>query len=300
MVKETLNLDYSISEAGLSIPWFEGPFAKEILSNKLLKEEITSKEFLDIYQFITQGYITIDLNLSDEFFKEYTRQINSKIETNLVTQNSGYHYSDSPRVFEAWKDCSTVLDLCKHPSILNFLKLVYGRNPMPFQTINFIKGSNQPLHSDTIHFHTIPNKWMTGVWVAMEDMDENNGTLQYVPGSHQWDIYDFTDLNLTVPEFGKEFDNYHEYEEFLKQLVKVKRAKTEKLICKKGTAIVWAANLLHGDIPIKDEKRTRHSQAIHYYYEDCKYYYCPLFSDKTEGKWSLKDITKKNILNHII
>lgn len=300
MAKETLTLDYSVSESGLSIPWIEGPFAKEILSKKLLNEEITSKEYLDLYQFITKGYILIDLDLSLEFFDLYKNQINLKIETNLIIQNSGYHYSNSPRIVEAWQDCSTVLDLCKHSKILKFLKLAYGRDPLPFQTINFIKGSNQPLHSDTIHFHTIPNKWMTGVWVAMEDMDENNGTLQYVPGSHQWDVYDFTDLDLPIPEFSKEFDNYHQYEEFLKRLVKVKNAKAEILTCKKGHALVWAANLLHGGISIKDEKRTRHSQAIHYYYKDCKYYYCPLFSDKTEGRWSLKNITKKDIINYSI
>ena len=46
----------------------------------------------------------------------------------------------------------------------------------------------------------------------------------------------------------------------------------EELHLKKGQAVIWAANLLHGGRPIRDPERTRHSQATHYYFEDCAHY----------------------------
>lgn len=291
MVKTALNY---------SGPWCESPFALSILDDKLANKEITKFEFSQLSRFIRYGFVTIDLELTNEFISDYKKEILNKINTNLTTQQSGYHYSNSPRLFEAWKDCATVLDLCKNNKILNFLKLAYNRQPIPFQTINFIKGSNQPLHSDTIHFHTIPERWTTGVWVALEDMDENNGTLQYVPRSHRLPAYTFQDLNLPVPKYGEEFENYHIYEQFLEDLVRAEKLNTNILKCKAGTALVWAANLLYGGIPIVDNNRTRHSQAIHYYYEGCETYYCPLYSDKYKGDWSLKDLSKKDILNHKI
>ena len=52
---------------------------------------------------------------------------------------------------------------------------------------------------------------------------------------------------------------------------------------RKGQALVWAANLLHGGSPIKDPARTRHSQVNHYFFEGCLYYQ-PQRSDPFLGR----------------
>ena len=49
------------------------------------------------------------------------------------------------------------------------------------KTINFLKGSNQPLHQDSIHFYTEPQRWMVGTWTALQDMTEDCGPLTVVP-----------------------------------------------------------------------------------------------------------------------
>jgi ectoine hydroxylase-related dioxygenase (phytanoyl-CoA dioxygenase family) len=202
--------NYLTDKNALSCPWVESPFFDDLLLNH--ENEYSPEERGLLNKFNKLGYLIIDLELSDEFIESLKNQINKKINENLVKQDERYEYNDSPRIFEAWKDCSNVLELCKHPKILETLKFLYGREPKAFQTINFIKGSNQPLHSDTIHFHTIPHKWMTGVWVALEDVSEKNGTLRYVPGSHKWDVYEFPDLNIPVPAYGDQFEAYSEYE----------------------------------------------------------------------------------------
>ena len=48
---------------------------------------------------------------------------------------------------------------------------------------------------------------------------------------------------------------------------------------KKGQAIIWASNLLHGGEQVKDINSTRHSQVTHYFFES-EYYYTPLMSHK--------------------
>ena len=40
-------------------------------------------------------------------------------------------------------------------------------------------------HSDAIHFNSDPPGFMCGVWVALEDIDMDNGPLVYYPGSHK-------------------------------------------------------------------------------------------------------------------
>ena len=41
---------------------------------------------------------------------------------------------------------------------------------------------------------------------------------------------------------------------------------------KKGQALIWAANLLHGCAAQKNVNRTRYSQVTYYFFENCCYY----------------------------
>ena len=43
-------------------------------------------------------------------------------------------------------------------------------------------------------------------------------------------------------------------------------------LVRRGQAIIWAANLLHGGAPQRDRARTRWSQVTHFYFEGCRYY----------------------------
>jgi hypothetical protein len=72
-------------------------------------------------------------------------------------------------------------------------------------------------------------------------------------------------------------------------LLEARRPKIERLVCDKGTALVWASNLLHGGAPIVDPGSTRMSQVTHYYFEDC-IYYTPVYSDTALGELALREI----------
>ncbi len=276
----------------LNVPWTLSPFFYKILESLSLSD--SDKEICK--KFYEDGYIVVDLELKDEFIEQLKEKVNQNLLNNkFLTQDPRYHYSDSPRLFEAWKTIPEVAKLAAHEKVLSTLSMLYGRAPYPFQTINFIKGSNQPLHSDFIHFGSIPFGWVGASWIALEDVDENNGTLTFCPKSHFEPYIDFCSLNLCVPKFGEQFENYAIYEDYIKKLAD---EKYEKKIfkAKKGQCLIWAANLLHGGIPIIDNTRTRWSQATHYYFNGCKKYYSPMFSDPYDSLYAEKDIKSKNIL----
>jgi ectoine hydroxylase-related dioxygenase (phytanoyl-CoA dioxygenase family) len=248
-----------------------------------------------VIDFHEKGYAIIDLNLSDieiQSLIEEIDQINNS--DNVTVQESGYHYSKGKRIFEGWKRSKLLKSLSLNPIVMAKLDLLYRRKVLPFQTITFNYGSNQPLHSDIIHFDSLPHRWLAAVWVALEKMDENNGSLIYVPGSHKLPFFDFYDLKIKAPEYGKQFDSYAEYENFIRQLVESKELKTETLVCKPGQALVWAANLIHGGDEIRDVNRTRYSQVTHYYFEGCDKYFSPMFSEAWMGKFSEKNLKEKN------
>ena len=289
--------NYHTEREALDIPWIESPFFHKILEEK--KDWYPEESIKLLKDFHTNGYVVVDLELDDDFIDTLLSGVDNELES-LKTQNNQYHYSESPRIFEAWKTIPNVLSLARHPKILNTLSLLYNRKPIPFQTINFLKGSNQPLHQDSIHFYTEPQRWMVGTWTALQDMTEDCGPLNVVPGSHKWPHYNFQNLNLPVVEYGNQFDNYNQYENFLIQLVEAKDMKKKEWLGKKGQCIIWASNLLHGGAPITNANSTRYAQATHFYFEGCKHYYAPMFSNVAEGVYSEKDLSSKNILQHKI
>jgi ectoine hydroxylase-related dioxygenase (phytanoyl-CoA dioxygenase family) len=185
-----------------------------------------------------------------------------------------------------------------NPIVLDTLRMLYKNEPYPFQTITFNYGSNQPLHSDLIHFDSLPHRWLSAVWVALEDMTDQNGSLVYVPKSHKLPIFDFYDLKIKVPEYGKQFDSYAEYEVFIQELVESSELEVKPLHCKKGQALIWAANLIHGGDIIRNPDSSRYSHVTHYYYDNCDVYFSPMFSEAWKGKFAEKNISEKNIREH--
>ena len=288
-------MGYFNNKSAMDIPWIESPFFYKILEQSDYSDE--EREILINYH--ENGYIVIDLELTNEFIDNLMNGIHSELDK-LKTQDNRYHYSDSPRVFEGWKTIPNVLSLAKHPKLLSTLELLYGRKPIPFQTINFLKGSNQPLHQDSIHFYTQPERWMVGTWTALQDMTEDCGPLNVVPKSHKWPHYNFQNLNLPVVEYGNQFENYAEYENFLVQLLEATELERKNWLGKKGQTLIWASNLLHGGAPITNSDSTRFAQATHFYFEGCNHYYAPMFSDVANGVYSEKDLSKKDILGHEI
>ena len=287
--------NYFEDKNSMNIPWIESPFFYDILKNS----NYTKDEQDVLINYHENGYMVIDLELTQDFIDTTMEGIFNELDK-LKTQDNRYHYSESPRVFEAWKTIPNVLSLARHPKLISTLELLYGRKPVPFQTINFLKGSNQPLHQDSIHFYTQPERWMVGTWTALQDMTDDCGPLNIVPGSHKWPHYNFQHLNLPVVEFGNQFDNYAEYENFLVHLVQSMNGNLKKWLGTKGQTLIWASNLLHGGAPITNPDSTRYAQATHFYFEGCNHYYSPMFSDTVNGIYAEKNLKEKDILNHEI
>jgi len=179
------------------------------------------------------------------------------------------------RVHDAWRRAPAVRVLATHPVLLECLALAYGRQPFPFQSLNFMRGSQQDIHSDALHFHAEPARFMCGVWLALEDVTAGSGPLRYYPGSHRLPVLTMRDAGaaMGVAPGKVTAANYNDtYGPAM--LAQLERGGFEPrhALLKKGQIAVWAANLAHGGSPILDPGSTRQSLVVHYYFEDCLYY----------------------------
>lgn len=292
-----MKIDYFKDKEALDIPWIESPFFYDLLENDTTLTD-DQKEMCKYYH--ENGYLIIDLDLDDAQISGVVDDMYDALRDDSTKYHADHFtYSDSKRIFEHWRKSRNIAELTMNPKVLETLEFLYGKEPFPFSTINFIKGSNQPLHSDIIHFHTVPALWMVGVWVAFEDVDETNGSLRIVPGSHKWNLYEYHSLNLPHPDEieNGEAVNYEKYESFLVDLIKAKKGDDMIVKLKKGQALIWASNMLHGGCNVEgvtDFSKTRLTQANHYFFKGCQKHYHPMFSRPLEGKYANKWCSDEN------
>lgn len=187
------------------------------------------------------------------------------------------------RVQDAWRFDPMVRALALDDRILVALRELYGRSPLPFQTLNFPVGTEQKAHSDTIHFNSRPAGFMAGVWVALEDVDEGNGALEYYPRSHRLAEVTMQDVGVAPRQA-----HYADYERHIEKLVRQHRLAPVRGVMGKGEVFIWHGNLLHGGGSHPDKQRSRHSQVTHYFFEGCDYY-TPMLSSESEIFWRNPD-----------
>lgn len=192
------------------------------------------------------------------------------------------------RLQDGWKTQSDVRAFAVNESILELLGSLYGRRAIPFQTLNFPVGTQQHVHSDAVHFSCIPERFMCGVWVALEDIHAEAGPLEYYPGSHRWPIYTYEHLGRNYR--SGERASQEVFHEAWRDLLEVSGIQRQTFLAKRGDALIWCANLLHGGAPQLDPKRSRWSQVTHYYFEDCAYY-TPMLSEPFRGRIAFREIT---------
>lgn len=192
------------------------------------------------------------------------------------------------RIQDAWQFDEDVRAIAANQAVIDLLSKLYGRKAFPFQTLNFPVGTQQDAHSDSVHFSSLPERFMCGVWLAMEDVGPDAGPLFYYPGSHKWPI--MTNSLIGRHGYGSDLASAQDpYGSAWRALCEVYGAQEEVFLARKGQALIWCANLLHGGSRQIDPTLTRWSQVTHYYFDDC-IYFTPAFSDEAVGKLALRDL----------
>jgi hypothetical protein len=260
----------------VNLPWVESPFFADELPSRAMGAE--TRALAERYR--RDGYVVIPNVISPEDARRLHEEVSP-----LFQPRAANALRSENRVQDAWVECPRVRRLAGDARIAGVLELLYGRRPIPFQTLNFRFGTEQRAHSDAIHFHSIPERFMCGVWVALEDIALDSGPLFYHPGSHRLAVQDF--FTLGIDDSLPHAEKYRRYETLMERLMAAEGLPARQFTTRAGSALIWSANLVHGGSPIGDPRSTRASQVTHYYFEDC-IYVTPLASNPATGEWFVR------------
>jgi len=149
-------------------------------------------------------------------------------------------------------------------AIAEVLNAVFESPANAFQCLTFNHGSQQAMHQDGAYVVVSEPLQFLASWIALEDVSAGSGELEYFSGSHKLDDFLFGEEGSKswLPErHGGQI-----HRAFLDSIVQ--RSETEGLtretfLPKKGDALIWASDLVHGGSAISND-RTRKSLVTHY------------------------------------
>jgi ectoine hydroxylase-related dioxygenase (phytanoyl-CoA dioxygenase family) len=158
-----------------------------------------------------------------------------------------------PRMLQMHRNDPISLNWLLEPRINEVLTLLLGREPYAVQTMIYFKppkARGQALHQDNYYLRVKPGTCIAA-WMALDDCDVENGCLQVVPRSQNWDVLctikadttkSFTEVTVPVPE----------------------GTPIEPVPMKAGDVLFFNGQLVHGSYPNTSANRFRRSLIAHY------------------------------------
>ena len=251
-------------------PWLDRPDAAERIEKKLAAGQLTPEEAEHCRHWSEQGYVIlrnlVEAPVLEAVWSSYEEAV-ERGRIQLPPEPAGEGDPHPGRYLNPHKKAGDFCRVLKHEALARWIRILMERDPKPLQTIASHKGSQQGVHSDSIHMTTYPLGYLTAAWIAFEDIHPDSGPLVYYPGSHRLPYVFSNDVGISEQDFRQEgYKPYHDrYEPYIQALIREHGLTPHYFHAGKGDVLIWHANLLHGGSARKDLQRTRKALVCHFF-----------------------------------
>lgn len=253
---------------------------QEMTARKLSEEQAAL-----VTQFVENGYIILESAASHALVDAFQHKIEQAFRHGngeVLYQKHGeqsVQYLVEPadrkggRVVDSFVPLNEALDLFTVPRLLEFLTVIFGANPLLFQSLSFDQGSQQGLHQDTAYVVVNRPLELAACWIALEDVLPGSGELLYVPGSHRRPDWDFGGNKKHWDPVADGPDTHNAWSLDIVESAKKSERGILPFYAKKGDILVWHADLAHGGSPVLYDDLTRQSLVGHFCPQTAEPYY---------------------------
>lgn len=224
----------------------------------VLPRFFTGKQIDDINQYCDSLWSTASQKARTTVVDVF---IGTDKEQRILMKDAPAAAAKSPyKVNDLYLEDQKIRELVLEARLAGKLRSILGGDPMICNTLNFLFGSQQPFHTDSLYMTPPHDLNLVATWIALEDCHDDAGPLQYYPGSHKVPPYLFSHGRMTaIPEEMKSYQQYMDSE------MKRRGLKSERFCPKKGDVFIWHSQLYHGGSPINRMDLTRKSLVTHYF-----------------------------------
>ncbi len=254
--------------------WVDAPDAGEQLAQRTTAGSISDPLAGQLAQLMTNGYVVIPGAITAELADALVEEIDNVADNPefYIARRARQSYAhpsrdiyDDPtfRMIDYHVNSSLARQAVFCEPIAAVLKASFEDAINAFQCLTFNYGSQQAMHQDGAYVVVSKPLQFMASWIALEDVTPGSGELQYHVGSHKLDDFLFPgdSKSWNPAKHGK--DIHRQYIQSLKDLKNRDDMPLETFLPKKGDALIWASDLVHGGSKIEG-KRTRRSIVTHY------------------------------------
>lgn len=266
-------LNYHSKFGGL---WTDLIDANSILEKKYSPSTLRSR----LEAFINHGYVIIPGAVSPELIDRYLEAFDTAIisNTNLLASVPTHGPHDKSIIQATAADrlapLTKYLDTYwfikeSHEIIFNeltveFLNAIFECSPLAFQGLHFETGSTQRIHQDTAYVVSEKPLSLAASWLALEDVQEGSGELEYFEGSHRLPDWIYSNNFKHYNPDRDSQDQHLAHLDFIENESTKRGFPLKKFLPKKGDVLIWAADLAHGGSSITKPGVTRRSLVTHF------------------------------------
>lgn len=274
--------------------WTDQRNALDLVECKFEVGQITADEAAALQFWIENGYVIIKNAIPEtilqaallDFDKGYSGMLpNLRFECEAAVKSRlpspwQKEMNEHPaKALDLHFQSAAIRDLIFSEKITNFLALLFNAPAFATQSLGFFLGSAQEGHQDSAYVAYSNPLQFCASWIALEDVTIGAGELFYYPGSHRFPNF----------LYGGKFKSLDEAKRMNQDTPRGQVAKhvqslvglasqyglPKKLLdAKRGDALIWHADLVHGGNPVSKEV-TRKSVVTHY----CPKFVSPLYAE---------------------
>ncbi len=244
--------------------------------NKLqeIEEQYGSEVVNNLQGFIEKGFMILRGVIADKEIAAYKKSLDAALTSRRDLKISFGSEIRTNDQFDVNTPLTKVLDthvlfetapsLFFNKEVYKYLQIIFDAPPLAFQSLYFNVGSTQAIHQDTAYVVINQPLNLAASWIALEDVVEGAGELEYIPGSHRFaDFLYANHFRHWSPERdGNALHDHHLH--WLREYAQQNGYEVQKFLPKRGDALIWHADLAHGGAPITLPNKSRKSLVTHY------------------------------------
>ncbi|WP_141730863.1 phytanoyl-CoA dioxygenase family protein [Oligoflexus tunisiensis] len=265
------------------------PFASKEQQSSILSEQDMAfwktNGFLVLPGFFSDDGINRVNQYMDELWEQENRErsnividifVGTDREKRVNLKNSPQDARFFPfKLNDLYLESDIVRNVVLAPQLVAILRQLLGAAPLVCNTLNFIYGSQQQFHTDSLYMPAPVDLNLAATWIALEDCDDDAGPLQYYPGSHLIPPFRFSHGGINAKA-----DEMEKYAEYMQRAVESRGLRAERFCARKGDMFIWHSQLFHGGSPIQNLQKSRKSLVTHYW----RSIDCPKLSQEPVGQ----------------
>lgn len=184
---------------------------------------------------------------------------------------------DTPKWRAGWNDPTpylrvpTMLELACYRPLTEAIQQLIDREPGLHLCLTGFQSTERAWHQDRyLNPETVGERYIAA-WIALDDVHEDAGPFEYVPGSHRWPVIErekvWAEMRARGQDPGKPTwpsDSQFWVGQACDQEIRARGKTATPFLGKKGDVLLWHASLVHrGSIP-KNITLERRALISHY------------------------------------